>query len=71
MSSSNTVSADVGLRLIAPQQTIVPLEASFFYSGEDPYAVRLAFRTGLDEPVEWTFARDLLSVSNAGRQLGG
>jgi hypothetical protein len=59
--SSSTVSAELGLRLIVPQQTIVPLVASLFYSGEDPYAIRIAFHVGLDEPVEWIFARDLLA----------
>jgi hypothetical protein len=60
-SSSSTVSAELGLRLIVPQQTIVPLVASLFYSGDDPYAIRIAFHVGLDEPVEWIFARDLLA----------
>jgi hypothetical protein len=35
--------------------------ASLYYSKEDPYAIRIAFHVGLDEPVEWIFARDLLS----------
>lgn len=61
MNSSSTVSAELGLRLIVPQQTIVPLVASLFYSREDPYAIRIAFHVGLDEPVEWIFARDLLA----------
>jgi hypothetical protein len=60
-SSSSTVSAELGLRLIVPQQTIVPLVASLFYSGDDPFAIRIAFHVGLDEPVEWIFARDLLA----------
>ena len=71
MSSSNTVSAELGLRFVAPQQTIVPLEASFFYSREDPYAVRIAFHVGRDEPVEWIFARDLLSTGIGGREGPG
>ena len=66
-SSSSTVSAELGLRLIVPQQTIVPLVASLFYSGEDPYAIRIAFHVGLDEPVEWIFARDLLAEGVKGR----
>jgi hypothetical protein len=61
MNSSTTVSAELGLRLVVPQQTIVPLVASLYYSKEDPYAIRIAFHVGLDEPVEWIFARDLLS----------
>ena len=61
-SSSTTISAELGLRLVVPQQTIVPLVASMFYSGSDPYAVRMAFHVGNDEPVEWIFARELLTV---------
>ena len=60
-SSSTTISAELDLRLVVPQQTIVPLVASLYYTGRDPYAVRMAFHVGTDEPVEWIFARDLLS----------
>ena len=68
MNSSSTVSAELGLRLVVPQQTIVPLVASLFYSTEDPYAIRIAFHVGLDEPVEWIFARDLLSMGIENRE---
>ncbi len=68
MNSSSTVSAELGLRLVVPQQTIVPLVASLFYSREDPYAIRIAFHVGLDEPVEWIFARDLLSLGIKDRE---
>src|SRR4029077_13505490 len=61
-SSSTTISAELGLKLVVPQQTIVPLVASMYYSGSDPYAVRMAFHVGMDEPVEWIFARDLLAA---------
>jgi hypothetical protein len=57
---SSTVSAELGVWLVLPEQTIVPLAASLVYSREDPYAVRIAFHVGLDEPIEWIFARDLL-----------
>jgi Streptomyces sporulation and cell division protein, SsgA len=67
-SSSRTVTADLGLRLVVPQQTIVPLVASLYYSGDDPYAIRIAFHVGLDEPVEWIFARDLLASGIKSRQ---
>jgi hypothetical protein len=60
--SSTTISAELGLRLVVPQQTIVPLVASLYYSGRDPYAVRMAFHVGTDEPIEWIFARDLLAT---------
>jgi hypothetical protein len=62
------ISAELGLRLVVPQQTVVPLVASLYYSTEDPYAIRIAFHVGLDEPVEWIFARDLLSMGVQGRE---
>ena len=52
MNSSSTVSAEVGLRLVTTPQTIVPLTGSLFSSRQDPYAVRIAFHVGLEEPVE-------------------
>jgi hypothetical protein len=70
-SSSTTISAELGLRLIVPQQTIVPLVASMYYCGHDPYAVRMAFHVGTDEPVEWIFARDLLAAGIESRQGEG
>ncbi len=70
-SSSTTISAELGLKLVVPQQTIVPLVASLYYSGRDPYAVRMAFHVGTDEPVEWIFARDLLAAGINSRQGDG
>src|SRR6266496_1664587 len=70
-SGSTTISAELGLRLVVPQQTIVPLVASMYYSGTDPYAVRMAFHVGTDEPVEWIFARDLLAAGIESRQGEG
>src|SRR5277367_3594485 len=70
-SSSTTISAELGLRLVVPQQTIVPLMASLYYTGRDPYAVRMAFHVGTDEPVEWIFARDLLAAGIKSRQGEG
>jgi Streptomyces sporulation and cell division protein, SsgA len=61
-SSSMTVSAELGLRLVVPDRTTVPLLARLEYSADDPYAIRTAFYVGNDEPVEWIFARDLLTV---------
>jgi len=66
--NSRTVSAELGLRLVVPQQTIVPLVASLYYSSDDPYAIRIAFHVGLDEPVEWIFARDLLAAGALARE---
>ena len=66
MNSSVTVSAELGLSLVVPEHGSVPLVASLFYSADDPYAIRMAFHVGTDEPVEWIFARDLLAVGLEG-----
>ncbi|MFC6879243.1 MULTISPECIES: SsgA family sporulation/cell division regulator [Actinomadura] len=62
MNSSTTVSAELGLRLVVPDRTTVPLLAGLEYAADDPYAIRMAFYVGDDEPVEWIFARELLTV---------
>ena len=62
MNSSATVSAELGLSLVVPDHGAVPLVASLYYSADDPYAIRMAFHVGTDEPVEWIFARDLLAL---------
>ncbi len=62
MSNSHVaVSAELSLGLIGPEHTIVPLMASLYYTCQDPYAVKMAFHVGADEPVEWALARDLLA----------
>jgi Streptomyces sporulation and cell division protein, SsgA len=61
--STVAVSAELRLGLIGPEQTVVPLMASLHYTGQDPYAIRIAFHVGTDEPVEWTLARDLLAAA--------
>jgi len=65
---SSTVSAELGVQLILPDQAAIPLAASIVYSREDPYAAHIAFHIGLDEPIEWTFARDLLSTGTGDRE---
>jgi hypothetical protein len=67
-SSRTAVSAELGLGLVGPEQTIVPLMASLYYSCQDPYAVKIAFHVGTDEPVEWTLARDLLAAALHSRE---
>ncbi|MFI0479727.1 SsgA family sporulation/cell division regulator [Actinomadura sp. 9N215] len=59
---NTTVSAQLGLRLVVPDRTTVPLLAGLDYAADDPYAIRMAFYVGDDEPVEWIFARELLTV---------
>ena len=60
--SSTTVSAELGLSLVVAEHGAVPLVASLYYRADDPYAIRMAFHVGTDEPVEWIFARDLLAA---------
>src|SRR3954470_19346819 len=67
MNSSSTVSAEVGLRLVVPDRTTVPLLATLEYDADDPYAIRLAFPVVDDDPVEWIFARELLTVGTVRR----
>lgn len=62
MNSSATVSAELGLSLVVPEHGAVPLVASMCYSADDPYAIRMSFHVGADEPVEWIFARELLAA---------
>jgi hypothetical protein len=62
MNRSDTVAAELGLTLVVPEHGGVPLTASLFYRGDDPYAIRMAFHVGMDDPVEWIFARDLLAA---------
>lgn len=61
-SSDTTATAELGLRLVVPEHTSVPLVARLDYNADDPYAIRVAFHTGEDDPVEWIFARELLTV---------
>ena len=65
---SNTISSELEVRLVLPGQAIMPLVAHLFYSHEDPYAISIAFEAGLDKPVEWIFARDLLAMGIEGHE---
>lgn len=53
------IESDVTVRFVAPEGEAV-LGATFSYTAADPYAVRLSFDVGTEEPVRWTFARELL-----------
>ena len=69
MDNSRTeVSAALRLGLVGPEHTIVPLMATLHYTALDPYAIRIAFHVGTDEPVEWTLARDLLAAALDSRE---
>lgn len=62
MHSGGMVSAEIGIRLVVPGKTVLPLTAGLFYTARNPYAIRVAFHVGRAERVEWTFARELLST---------
>lgn len=62
MMNSVTVSAELGLSLVVPEHGAVPLVASLDYSADDPYAIKMSFHVGTDEPVEWIFGRELLAT---------
>ena len=62
MMNSVTVSAELGLSLVVPEHGAVPLVASLDYCADDPYAIKMSFHVGTDEPVEWIFARELLAA---------
>lgn len=66
MMNSVTVSAELGLSLVVPEHGAVPLVASLYYCADDPYAIKMAFHVGTDEPVEWIFARELLAAGLGG-----
>jgi Streptomyces sporulation and cell division protein, SsgA len=61
--SNDMVWAEQDLWLIGPEQLIVPLMAEWSYSSQDPYAVMMSLDTGADQPIQWTFARDLLTAA--------
>ena len=67
-SSHGDVSMELDLGLVGPEHRIVPLMASLSYRCADPYAMRMAFHVGTDEPVEWTLARDLIAAALHGRE---
>jgi hypothetical protein len=59
MSATPQVSTELELRLLVPGASL-PVRAAMRYQASDPYAVHVEFRTG-EEPVVWTFARQLLT----------
>ncbi len=60
-SNLDMVRAEQELWLMGPEHVVVPLMAEWSYSSQDPYAVQMSLDTGADRPVQWSFARDLLS----------
>lgn len=55
---ATTVDVRTRLQMIDADGTVLPVDASFHYDPNDPYAVRLEMQAV--EVVRWWFARDLL-----------
>lgn len=58
----STVEVETSLHLVPPDAAVLPVRASLRYEPSDPYAVHVRFHPDGPgtEPVNWTFARDLL-----------
>jgi hypothetical protein len=59
-----TVRSEFQLRLVVPGSSSLPVRAGLAYDAVDPYAVTVAFHTGVggnSDIVQWTFARQLLT----------
>ncbi|WP_406000569.1 SsgA family sporulation/cell division regulator [Streptomyces sp. NBC_00829] len=54
------VEREVELNLVLSPERSIPVPARLTYRTDDPYAVRITFHIGSDNPVTWTFARELL-----------
>lgn len=68
MNNPRTVTAELDVGVHTPDaQAVIPLRATLSYSETDPFAVKVAFDVGLDEPVTWAFARDLLAQGLKGK----
>ncbi|MEW1774852.1 SsgA family sporulation/cell division regulator [Streptomyces sp. NPDC086777] len=54
------VERDLELRLVLSPERSIPVPARLRYRSDDPYAVHVSFHVNSEQPVNWTFARDLL-----------
>jgi hypothetical protein len=54
------VERELELELVLSPGRSIPVPARLCYGTDDPYAVHIAFHTGSENPVHWTFARELM-----------
>ncbi|MEU2262632.1 SsgA family sporulation/cell division regulator [Streptomyces sp. NPDC019645] len=54
------VERELELKLVLSPERTVPVPARLTYRGDDAYAVHITFHIGSEQPVHWTFARELL-----------
>jgi hypothetical protein len=59
--SLTPITSEIPLHLVVPGSVSLPVVSELRYDPNDPYAVHVAFRTGAEDTVEWTFARQLLT----------
>ncbi|MEU1512197.1 SsgA family sporulation/cell division regulator [Streptomyces sp. NPDC005811] len=54
------VERELELQLILSPERSIPVPARLGYRSDDPFAVHVIFHINSDQPVHWTFARELL-----------
>jgi hypothetical protein len=63
---SACVEGELELFLRLSSELAVPFTAHFAYRTDDPYAVHVVFDLGIQEPVRWVFARELITAGMIG-----
>ncbi|MFJ3229465.1 SsgA family sporulation/cell division regulator [Streptomyces sp. NPDC086787] len=63
------VERELEVRLVLSPEHSVPVPARLGYRTADPYAVQVTFHVNSAQPVNWTFARELL-VEGVFRECG-
>ncbi|CAM5441390.1 SsgA family sporulation/cell division regulator [Streptomyces aurantiogriseus] len=54
------VERELELRLVLSPERSIPVPARLAYRSDDPFAVHITFHINSEQPVDWTFARELL-----------
>jgi hypothetical protein len=54
------VERELTMKMILSARRYAPVDARLRYATDDPFAVHVAFHSGTERPVHWSFARDLL-----------
>ncbi|KUN82618.1 SsgA family sporulation/cell division regulator [Streptomyces griseoruber] len=54
------VERELELQLILSPERSIPVPARLGYRSDDPFAVHVIFHINSEQPVHWTFARELL-----------
>ncbi|MGW4030398.1 SsgA family sporulation/cell division regulator [Streptomyces sp. NPDC004838] len=56
----SVVERELEMKLVLSPELSIPVPARLTYRTDDPYAVHVIFHIGSENPVKWTFARELL-----------